>query len=133
MDRPTTDLILPHSKVKVVLHSYLTIKESRELKKIVFRSVKMKMNGDITEKEREGDKKPEVKAEFEGMDATFSMESQDLAFKFLVKEVYDKDGKLVENPHEYLENLPSSDADTLFDQVDQITNTSSHSEDTKKN
>lgn len=120
-ERPTLEFILPASKSRVICYSYLTIRESRELKKLTYQTLKVSV--DTKEK----------KADIDKFDATFQIDAEDMAFRFLIKEAYEPNGTKAEDAISYLEALSSADADFLFSKIDDISNASVMTPEVKKN
>lgn len=120
-DRPTLEFILPHSQVKLVLYTYLTIHEAREVKRVFFEAVKFSV--DIKDN----------KSQIKDVDTSFQLNGEELVLKFLLKEAYTPEGTKVENPVDYVQSLPADDGDLLFDKINELSASSNMTASAKKN
>lgn len=116
MDRPTTEIILPISGAIVVLHTYLTTFEDREIKKVALKTVSF-TDGTVST----------------GITGEFLSEAEDVALRYLVKEIRPVEGDAVKEGFvEYIGNLHSEDGDVIYAEINKITTKSKLSPEDKK-
>lgn len=118
MDRPTTEIILPISGNRVVFYEFLTTGQFREIKNLSFKDIKFSPTGSVAG---------------EGISANFIVEGEVLAFRGLVKEVFDKDDKKIEGDlYEYTNELHYKDGQAIYDKINELTRDSDLSPESKK-
>lgn len=120
MERPTTELILPVSKAKVVLFTYLTNGEYKNLQRELFKSIQIDPNVPMEEQK------------VEKLSATLALDQTEFATKYLVKEIFNEDGTKVENVDDFIFNLRIEDGNVLSDKVRELDDSSRLSEKAKK-
>lgn len=111
------ELKLPVTGVTVVISSYVTIGQSRELQRILMQN----SNLDITT------------GKMEGINPNSIYAMQDRGTELLVKEYIDKDGTHVPFSSDWLNNLPSQDGELIYNKVNEIVNHANLSDESKKN
>lgn len=105
MERQTINLILPESKAKVILYTYISNGQFRQIQKELFKDIKAPSDP------------AEIKKVLANMSASRGFDQQDIALRFLIKEAFYKDGKKVENIDEFLFDLRVTDGNILYDKV----------------
>lgn len=119
MNRPTTELILPELKAKVTFYTYLNISEFRQLQRSILKGVT------IDPSKPEGENVSEIPADL-------IYEQQDLALKFLIKEIHTKEGKLVSDIKQFTDNLSLKDGELLYNEINKINRSSDLTPEAKK-
>lgn len=119
--RPTVEVTLPDSKIRIVFNAFLTVGERRAVKRLTFSS----LNIEVDEKKKT--------ASVDKINGGFIGDSLDLTLKYLVREAYDEDGNKVSDPIAFINSLPSKYEPFIFDRVDEITAESVATEEVKKN
>ena len=118
-NRETKEVLLPVSKAKVVVYTYLTFGEIRQINRVPTSHASVTFNED---------NKPTVSA----IPGTVGEEMQDLTFSFLVKEITDSEGKAVEDKKSFINNLRQEDGEFLLQVLDEVSQGSSLSAEGKK-
>lgn len=116
-DVPLVELQLPETGDTVVMKTFLTTGQSRELQKVLLSKGKFDVQ----------------KGSFEDLDVAGFMEMQDKSAELLIKEVKDKDGNVRPFDQEWLYNLPQSDGQLVYDKVNELTGASVVSDEERKN
>lgn len=119
-NRPTTEIVLPDSQAKFNLYTYLRHGDSRKLLAKITDSVEVSTNSE--------DKKVKVGK----IMGSVAVEQEDYALELMTKEAFDKDGKKVEDITEFIYNLTQRDGDILIKKVNELTNSSTLNEESKK-
>lgn len=107
MDRPTIEIILPESKSKVSMYTYLTSGQYREIQKSLLKEVKVDPNKGQDQKIGE-------------ISADVVFEQQDAICKFLIKEISDNEGKKIDDIGAFIYDLSIKDGNTLYAKVNEI-------------
>lgn len=118
-NRPTTEVVLPNSKIKVVLYNKLTYAQHRQLRRIALDAMKFKLDIET--------QKPDV----EDISASFQMDAEDKALSFLVKSASSQEGQEIE-PSQLVDLIDETDGDLLYAKINELTGSSSLSEEDKK-
>jgi len=119
MERATTEITLPESKAKVVLYSYLTGGEFRDIQRRLADKVAIQVeDGKVRE--------------LQGMQASMMIDEADFTVDFLVKEIFTADGAKVEDVKTFIYNLSIDDNKFIFDKAGEISAASTLSKEAKK-
>lgn len=116
MNRQTIDIELPDSRARVSLYEYLTNGESRSIKRIALSSFRYEVKGGES---------------VQNFPAEVTLDMQDKALSFLIKEIYIGDIK-IEDVSSFVNDLTENDGRILYDKVDEITKASTLSPEQKK-
>jgi len=100
MDRPTKEIELPVSGVKVDIFTYYLRGERKQIEAVMLESAEF---------EQDADGKPRLKK----VDATYRSKMEDKAVLLAVKRLVDKEGKELPKTTETLDGLPAEDFDLL--------------------
>lgn len=121
MDRPTTEITLPDSKIRVVLYEYLTYGQSRQIKKTAMDSMRIKVNKDTQD------------FDIQDISAGFQLTAEDQTVSFLIKEMFNAANEPMTNILTVInDELSQTDGDFLYAKVNELSMTSSLSEEDKK-
>lgn len=120
MDRPTTEIVLPISKTKVILYSYLTYGEMRKIRRKVLETLNVDVGADRSQ------------IGLQSISGSVAADMQEQTLNSLIAEVYTGNGEKVEDKIAFVDNLPSQDGDHLYQKVDELTKSSSLTEESKK-
>lgn len=129
MERPTTEIILPETKARVIFYCYLNTFGAREIKKMLLSTIEI----DLKDVKVDGSGKADLESmNLSALSGSLAIDMQNEALKHLVKEVITSDGQTVSDPIAFINDLPEEDGDVVFDKVDQLSKKSRLSETDKK-
>lgn len=120
MERETTEIILPRSGAKVVLYNWLSNGQYTEIQKKTLEAVKM----NFTDLEN-----PKI----EEFSSQFAIDANAMTIQFLIKEVFLKTGEKVEDVAKFVYDISKSDGDVLREKVQELSQSSTLSDEQKKN
>lgn len=113
---PLTELKLPKSGYTVKIAKYLTIGQSRDLQRHMFK-----------------DGQYDIEAgKLKDLPVDAFLDMQDRAAEFLIKEVINKENQSQPYTQEWLYNLPIEDGNLLYNEINKVTSASNLSEEDKK-
>lgn len=110
-NRPTIELQLPECGATVLLFTFLTNGQLRDIQRKTLAGVKVQV------KQGEGE---ETNINMGELPAEIVYEAQDLTLDFLVKEIRTQEGTVIENKKEFIYNLSKTDGDLLYSKADEV-------------
>jgi len=124
MERPTIEITLPDSGARVVLNKNLTNGEYRQIQKGLVKHIKINPNQVDPDKEGSGIDIGEIPAEL-------AFEQQDLALKYLVKEVWIGENQITD-VDKFVFDLSLEDGEVLYNKINELDASSKLSKEAKK-
>lgn len=112
MDRQTEELLLPNCGAKVVLYSYLTHGDFKQIQRKISQGVKYHVNPNAEEEKD--------RIQVDEIDAQAAFDTNDFKSSLLIKEILDSEGKKVTNQDDFIYNLSLSDGKLLEQTIDEI-------------
>jgi hypothetical protein len=126
MERTTVELTLPESGSIVTFYQYLKNSDYRKIRKVMYAGYRVMVNP-------EDEKNPVQQQGPTQMDGGFVVEAEDVALRCLIKEIRTKEGTVVANITQYVDDLSIPDGKALYNKSDEITGRSYLNPEVKKN
>lgn len=117
--RPTVDVVLPGSKIKVTIYTFLTAREDREIQKVAAAGMHLQSDPKLQSSQVH---------EITGLSI---MDMEDLACKFLLKEAKKEDGTDIA-VDTLMDAIDREDGVFLYKTINTYMGLSRHTEDSKK-
>lgn len=118
-ERETTETILPESKARVELYTYITHGQYKLLQKVLLKGMKIDPNAGENQK-------------VQNISADTWFDQKDMAAEFLVKSIHQEDESLVDNIKQFIFDLSIVDGEFLDNKVEEIDNQSNLAAESKK-
>lgn len=119
MERPTIEVVLPESKAKVVMFTFLRNGDFRKIQRRLFEGVTI-------------DLKSGSEPELNKLQGSTALDHQEMVLSLLISEAFLQDGSRVDSLDQFVYDLSIEDANILYAKADELSNSSKLSAEAKK-